>query len=899
MPLSNNGAASRRQPLGDIANRANPLKRHTTGIPKITPRSTTAAAKARANPKAERLAPASSSAGAASTRPTGRRTVAGRAQENSLARRTAGSKAASTIKFTARPESRAAAGRRGLQRQEEDDEMQAHVQKLVAEEFERQHANGQESSKQHVHEQMAKMKDDLLNSMRDKDSSQITDLKAKVIDAESRVRKAEENASSKDVAANQAAIEMAKKEHAFDMCMHALESKLEAEKSRRDALQEDLKSLHVTMAALEADKKFVEKKACDKDEEIINLQKKYAGHGATTEQLKREIEDSKSALQRAADDKAEIDQKLTEAKGTMRDLQKAVCDHEMDSIKKDSQLKKLTSESETATADLAETRTLLQTERDLVSTLRASAVEMERRVSDISRQHGQEIADVKHEAETMRVDMETKLRALQDEKESKLRALQDEKDRVQASLQQRSVELEGARSDVAQFRSTVVSQEGALTALKSQLSAVEVRLSAQSEVCTEKANENADLKVMLEKKSEEIVKLEEQAHVDEDERRKLHNSLQELKGNIRVFCRVRPLLAAEKKPESTIAGIFEFHNKSRGISAIVPEKHAALSRDGLPASSYGKKFNFDRVFGPASTQDDVFGEISQLVQSALDGYRVCIFAYGQTGSGKTHTIMGNESNLGMIPRSVMQIFERAARMEKDQWTFEFRASFLEIYNEKIRDLLVKGKKPVAGSSKGPKGKGDYEITYDTAANKTNIEGLTVTPVTRPEDASRLIATASKNRSTAATLSNEESSRSHSVFRLYISGKSSASGQELSGVLNLVDLAGSERVKVSGAEGDRLKESKAINKSLSQLSTVIQSLANRDKHIPYRSSKLTRVLQDSLGGDSKTLMFVNVAPVPESYNESLCSLRFAEQVNACEIGTAKRSTKIDLSSSGAA
>lgn len=743
--------------------------------------------------------------------------------------------------------------------------------------------NEQVSSNQHIHASLNELKETLIVNAREAESSQIAELTTKLHEVESRASKAEESASQQNAAANAVSIEMAKKDHEFAIGKQELQSKIDAEKSRSDGLEEELKSIHVTIAALEVDKKFVEKRLCEKDEEVVRLQKYHVEHEATTDNLKAELDRSKGALQRATEAKASLEKQLDDANVSMREMQKTLTAHEMDSVKKDGELRKLTLEIETVAADLEKTRDLLHAEREVAKTLRASVLKMEGEASDACARHSREISTCKREAETAREEME-----------NMIRSLQEENSRTGACLQQTNAELEGARSDVAQFRSTVGSQEGALTALKSQMMAVEVKLSAQSEIAVERANVIADLEAEIEKKAVEIATLEEQAHADEDERRKLHNALQELKGNIRVFCRVRPVLQAERSSDASMVPVFQYHTKSRGISAVLPDRDAARSLDGQASSPYEKKFKFDRVFGPTSTQDDVFGEISQLVQSALDGYRVCIFAYGQTGSGKTHTIMGNEDDLGMIPRSVNQIFERAERMAKDQWTFELRASFLEIYNEKIRDLLVRTRKTSPPSAKGPKGKGEYEITFDTNANRTNIEGLTVTTLSKPEDAARLIATAAKNRSTAATLSNEESSRSHSVFRLYITGRNGTSGQKLSGVLNLVDLAGSERVKISGAEGDRLRESKAINKSLSQLSTVIQSLANRDKHVPYRSSKLTRVLQDSLGGDSKTLMFVNVAPVPASYNESLCSLRFAEQVNACEIGTAKRSTKITLS-----
>lgn len=165
-------------------------------------------------------------------------------------------------------------------------------------------------------------------------------------------------------------------------------------------------------------------------------------------------------------------------------------------------------------------------------------------------------------------------------------------------------------------------------------------------------------------------------------------------------------------------------------------------------------------------------------------------------------------------------------------------------------------------------------------------------VTNKADILKLLARSNKNRVTAETAVNERSSRSHSIFTLDIQAHDSKSGATLKGGLNLVDLAGSELLGKSKVERERLIETKSINKSLSALSNVIASLANNSRHIPYRNSKLTTLLSDSLGGDSKTLIFVNVGPSQSSYSESVSSLRFASTVNECRIETAERNTKID-------
>ncbi|XP_071831206.1 uncharacterized protein [Apostichopus japonicus] len=372
-------------------------------------------------------------------------------------------------------------------------------------------------------------------------------------------------------------------------------------------------------------------------------------------------------------------------------------------------------------------------------------------------------------------------------------------------------------------------------------------------------------------------KLEEQHQklIEGEEMRKyLHNAVQELKGNIRVYCRVRPLLTGEEEE----AQDFISFSEDQKLLELINLRDRSVNK-----TSKKLEFSFDHIFGPASTQSEVFSEISQLVQSALDGYNVCIFAYGQTGSGKTFTMEGpvrtDTHQEGMIPRAVGQIFLAASSLQDKGWQFEMEATFLEIYNEVIKDLLGQdsSKKPeihmVGGKSK------EVEVT--------NIEKYSVTSEGQVAD---LLMKAAKNRAVASTAYNERSSRSHSIFRLKITGRNSITGDSTSGTLNLVDLAGSERLPEAGYEKERLKEMKNINQSLSNLGKVIMALSNKDSHVPYRNCKLTHLLQDSLGGNSKTLMFVNVSPKEECFQETLCSLRFAVKVNNCNIGTAQKKVK---------
>ncbi|XP_077364116.1 kinesin-like protein KIFC1 [Festucalex cinctus] len=449
-----------------------------------------------------------------------------------------------------------------------------------------------------------------------------------------------------------------------------------------------------------------------------------------------------------------------------------------------------------------------------------------------------------------------------------LLGVQEELERVSSEKKTLQTELSNLRDKYRVMETLRDSQETENQTLKMKLSVQESTLARVQDSLRRSEDEGRSLK-------DTVARLEDELHAGEMERRQLHNTLQELKGNIRVFCRVRPLANGALGEHIQLPA-----NDAKAITlAKTEESHTGKSAD----THKNYNFSFDRVFGPGATQQEIFEEISLLVQSALDGYSVCCFAYGQTGSGKTYTMEGDAEDQqarGMIPRAVQQIFAATHKLAAQGWEFSFTASFVEIYNECLRDLLYVGK-----ASKRP----EHEIRQ-SAGNKMTISNLAYKKVTSEDQVLCLIALANQNRSTAQTTQNDRSSRSHSVFQLDIEGINTGRDVKCNSTLCLVDLAGSERMLKSQSQGERFKEMTAINGSLSNLGIVITSLANKESHVPYRNSKLTYLLQGCLGGNSKTLMFVNIAPEADSFGETLNSLRFASKVNCCTIGTASANRK---------
>jgi len=307
--------------------------------------------------------------------------------------------------------------------------------------------------------------------------------------------------------------------------------------------------------------------------------------------------------------------------------------------------------------------------------------------------------------------------------------------------------------------------------------------------------------------------------------------------SIRVICRFRPLNHTEEKTGSKF--IVKFPSGT----------------DDQCVSIGGKLYVFDKVLKPNVTQSQVYEAAAKsIVKDVLNGYNGTIFAYGQTSSGKTHTMEGvinDPTKQGIIPRIVNDIFNHIYSMEENL-EFHIKVSYFEIYLDKVRDLLDPSKVNLA--------------VHEDKDRVVFVKGATERFVSSPEEVFEVIEEGKSNRHVAVTNMNEHSSRSHSVFLVNVKQENLENQKKLSGKLYLVDLAGSEKVGKTGVEGTGLEEAKNINKSLSALGNVIAALADGNKtHIPYRDSKLTRILQESLGGNAKTTIVICASPA--SFNEA--------------------------------
>ncbi|KAL5457534.1 hypothetical protein EMCRGX_G034804 [Ephydatia muelleri] len=443
-------------------------------------------------------------------------------------------------------------------------------------------------------------------------------------------------------------------------------------------------------------------------------------------------------------------------------------------------------------------------------------------------------------------------------------------------------------------------------------------------------------------KSAELTKLQERYRKEKWKRKQLHNTLVELRGNIQVCCRVRPVLPSDS---DGLVG----QRASACINCTDEETiciwQSKTSVSGLMQEE--KQYEFDRVFSPSEGQGAVFEEIKPLLTSLLDGYNVCVMAYGQTGSGKTHTMVGENGGTGpcrqpgVLPLVSEELFRLLEEKEQvDAMRFEVQVSVTEVYNEQIQDLLALEMVPAKRGAISEAGGMEVARLTTTSVSPAHLHHISpqITPISVPRppttvrnssETMSLVSWGLQHRASDSTLLNAHSSRSHLIITLTITAGSStkmatmatpsssrkssplqspvgsppksslsmsASAPDLSEPahrtfktkLQLVDLAGSECVGASGATGSALRETQHINKSLSALSDVLKALADGKRHhIPYRNSILTHYLQDSIGGDAKLVVLLCVSPTSQHTSETHRVLRFGSQMRQVQRGPAKK------------
>ncbi|XP_067376493.1 uncharacterized protein si:dkey-96l17.6 [Channa argus] len=370
------------------------------------------------------------------------------------------------------------------------------------------------------------------------------------------------------------------------------------------------------------------------------------------------------------------------------------------------------------------------------------------------------------------------------------------------------------------------------------------------------------LQDQLKQVKEEKKKIIENYTSERTMRKKYYNIVEDMKGKIRVFCRIRPVSRTMAAQGGT----------------IVVEKIDDYSVT-VETSRGPREFLFDKVFSGDASQEDLFHDTNRLIQLAIDGYNVCIFAYGQTGSGKTFTMVGDkeQKNPGIIPRSFDAMFD-IIRDNSTKFDFKVSAYMLELYNDRLQDLFVSQ----AGEAHAQPQSHGQARRVEIKRNRKGVvfaQGAETKEVSSAQELYALFQQACANQHISATKMNVESSRSHLIVGIMVESRNLTNGSLSTGKLSLVDLAGSERAAKTGAKDHQLKEANSINKSLSALGDVISALSAELPHVPYRNSKLTQVMQDSLGGNAKTLMIVNVSPSECNLDETLTSLIYATRVKA--------------------
>ena len=703
------------------------------------------------------------------------------------------------------------------------------------------------------------------------------------------------------------------------------ESRMELER-QVDSLQRAVDDAQAKLATANSELEQAHAQILQQDKNVSQLQSEQQEMEAIVNELKQEIvelnreneeervnfqslnEDSAKAFEKLNQSIADRDQKVGELFQQLGNVQLELKEERASTTEA---LAQIQASKDSLAAENAELSKALEEAMNNVDNLDKDRKYLQQKLSEAT----ESLNEAKQSNEAVQAESKVTLEKQAQELEDVCQELEQSEKQRQA-LHEQLVATQASLQDASSAQADAVNKNAeSLEALKNiQLSLSEERLRREEverrvrdlghdlqTVSHERDSARSNMLGFNDREAELYRKLVEGDRI----RKEMHGKIMQLMGNIRVFVRVRPALPGEqqlaasnktcakdgkkrKRAESEVEepfrfpGVYDRDDKRAHFASgvddatknIVEVLEPRKDRGGLKERRKKWRYGFDKVFSPQSGQEDVWDATEPLVQCAVDGFNVSIFAYGQTGSGKTHTMLGEPGNEGIVSRSIKKLFDAKAEVEalsRGESQVSLSVELLEIYNEKVRDLLA----PKSGAN-------GQEVNLKVTSQE--VVGNTIVETSTEEEVKQILEMAQSRRCVKATASNSESSRSHMLFTVHFH-VTTKDGVTQEGKLNVCDLAGSERLGKSGAHlvgGALLEETKHINKSLSVLSNVIERLQAGEANVPFRESKLTFLLKDSLSGNSKTLAIVCCNPLSAHVNESVSSLRFAAKVNRVDL-----------------
>ncbi|KAF9287327.1 kinesin-like nuclear fusion protein [Linnemannia elongata] len=445
--------------------------------------------------------------------------------------------------------------------------------------------------------------------------------------------------------------------------------------------------------------------------------------------------------------------------------------------------------------------------------------------------------------------------------------LQQERDMVESNLRIANNHLEQQVQECANLRTTISTQSSNCLAFETDNRALKLKIERTEDNIARRETSIEELERKLRDSETQVRKRQQKVRDEESGRRKLYGTIMDLKGHIRVFCRVRP----------------HGHNDGTVTSIDYPDlegREIVLT----PAKEPKYPFTFDRVFAAASTQGDLFEEVSQMLPSILSGGSACVFAYGSTQTGKSYTLEGSsasaEESMGLIPRSILQIYEATRAPGANDWRYTLEIRQVGIYNETIYDLQA---------PEGSLTSKAHEIQSAPGSGKATVTGINMTEVKSAVMIGSLLSIAQRRQADIKQSLKDNYRGGHSVFTIRVTGVDSGTGKTTEGSLHFVDLVASdshlEATKVESSDSndsDKTLPGGEIDQSLKCLADVFLALSTKDSQVPYRGSKLTHLLQSTFvdGSNTKMLFVVHISSLSVHLEQTLRSLRFAAKVNSC-------------------